>query len=144
MNNKGFTLIELLGVIVLLGVITTIAVPSISGISHLIQKNMLEKKIELMEEAAILFGEDIKGSIINSDKHYKEYACKSFLVSDLVPEYLSKDNENNCLSEENNEGGCIVNPTDKEKFLDLEEVIIYYKNKRIYAKIDTSNEITCE
>ena len=133
MNNKGFTLVELLGVIVLLGVIAAIAVPSVTGVSHLIQNNMLEKKVELMEEAAVLYGEDIKGSIINSDKHYKEYACKSFLVSDLVPEYLSKDNDNECLKEESENPGCIVDPTDKENYLDLYEVITYYKNKRIYG-----------
>ena len=144
MNNKGFTLVELLGVIVLLGVIAAIAVPSVTGVSHLIQNNMLEKKVELMEEAAVLYGEDIKGSIINSDKHYKEYVCKSFLVSDLVPEYLSKDNDNECLKEESENLGCIVDPTDKENYLDLNEVIIYYKNKRIYAKIDIKNEIVCE
>ena len=34
MKNKGFTLVELLATIVLLAIVTTIAVPSIMGISN--------------------------------------------------------------------------------------------------------------
>ena len=65
MNKKGFTLIELLAVIVLLAVVMAIAVPAIGGITGSIQDNMLEEKVKVIEDAAVLFGQDIKGSIIN-------------------------------------------------------------------------------
>ena len=40
MNKKGFTLVELLAVIVVLGLIIAIAVPSINAISIKIKENM--------------------------------------------------------------------------------------------------------
>ena len=143
MNNKGFTLIELLGVIVVLGVITAIAVPGIGLISKNIQNNMLDKKITLIESAATLLGEDIKSSIIDSSLRYKEYPCRSFIVSNLVPDYLDKDNDNTCLTNDTNGLGCIEDPSDNDKYLDKLEVIIYYKNKRINAKVDVDNNLTC-
>ena len=156
MNNKGFTLIELLGVIVVLGVITAIAVPGISLISKNIQNNMLDKKITLIESAATLLGEDIKSSIIDSNLKYENYPCRKFYISSLVPDYLDKDNENECnLCEERNDDGscqkwtiednkgCIVDPSDNNKYLDKLEVIIYYKNNKINAKVDKDNNLTC-
>ena len=156
MNTKGFTLIELLGVIMLLGIVTAIAVPSIGAITDSIKKNMLDKKVEIIEKAANLFGEDIKGSVIYSNKHYKEYPCKSYIISDLVPDYLDKDNDNNCITclskDENNNCtswstsdniGCIVDPSNQDKYLDKLEIIIYYKNKRIATKVDTEGNLTC-
>lgn len=144
MNKKGFTLIELLAVIVLLAVVMAIAVPAIGGITGSIQDNMLEEKVKVIEEAAVLFGQDIKGSIINSSTSYKDFPCKSFIVSDFVPTYLNKDNDNDCLNSESSETvGCIIDPSDKENYLDKYEVIIYYKNKRIHAKVDVDNDLTC-
>ncbi len=143
MNNKGFTLIELLGVIVVLGVITAIAVPGIGLISKNIQNNMLDKKITLIESAATLLGEDIKSSIIGSNLKYEEYPCKSFIVSNLVPDYIDKDNDNNCLTNDTSGVGCIVDPSDSNKYLDKLEVIIYYKNNKINAKVDKDNNLTC-
>ncbi len=144
MNKRGFTLVELLSVIVLLGVIVAIAVPSINGVMNMINKNMIDKKIILIEEAATMMGEDIKGSIISSPQKYKTFPCKSFIISDLVPDYLAKDNDNECLKEEStSQEGCIVDPSDKDNYLDKLEVIIYYKNKRISAKVDTLEELSC-
>ena len=143
MNNKGFTLIELLGVIVVLGVIIAIAVPGIGFISKNIKNNMLDKKIILIESAATIFGNDIKVSIIESNLKYKEYPCRSFIVSNLVPDYIDKDNENECLTRDTNGIGCIIDPSDNNKYLDKLEVIIYYKNNKINAKVDRDNNLTC-
>jgi len=141
MNKKGFTLVELLGVIVLLAIVIVIAVPSVAGINGLIKDNMREKKVEIIEEAAILLGQDVKGSIMASDKKYNGYACKSITISELVPNYLDRDTESSCL---NNGGtGCIIDPADSNNYLDLTEIIIYYKNKRIHAVVDLKEELTC-
>ncbi len=143
MNNKGFTLIELLGVVVILGVIIAIAVPSIGFISKNIKNNMLDKKITLIESSATLLGEDIKSSIVDSNLKYEKYPCRSFIVSNLVPDYIDKDNDNNCLTNDSNGVGCIVDPSDNNKYLDKLEVIIYYKNNKINAKVDKDNNLTC-
>ena len=155
MNKKGFTLIELLAVIVLLAIVMVIAVPSIGGLIGSVQNNMLKEKATFIEEAAILLGQDIKGSIISSNLKYKNFNCKKFYVTDLVPTYLSKDNDNNCItcSEKDSLGncitwsegniGCIVDPSNEENYLDQYQVIIYYQNKRIRAKLDIDNNLTC-
>lgn len=144
-NKKGFTLVELLAVIAILGIIIVIAVPSVMGINNLIKKDMLEKKGEIIEEAAILLGQDMKGSIIASSKKYKNnYPCKSVIVSYLVPNYLDKDNDNECLKEDSTGTiGCIVDPSDSNKYLDKKKVIIYYKNKRIHAVVDLDDTLSC-
>lgn len=146
MNKNGFTLVELLVVIVILAIVVVIAVPSVAGINNLIKDNMLEKKGEIIEEAAILYGQDVKGSIIASDNNYKNnYPCKSIIISDLVDkEYLDKDNENECLEKDSTGTiGCVVDPSDNTKYLDKKEVIIYFKNKRIHAVVDLNDELSC-
>lgn len=144
MNKNGFTLIELLAVIALLGVIGGIAFVSINGINRSIQENMLEKKTEMIEEAAVLYGQDYRGSVINSSKKYNGSSCISIIVSDLIPTYMDKDNDNTCLTSSSVSGnGCVVDPNNKENYLDKYEVIIYYKNKRIHAKMDLNNNLTC-
>ena len=144
-NEKGFTLVELLVVIAILAIVAVIAVPSAMGVNQLIKNNMLEKKKEIIEQAAVLLGQDVKGSIIASNLDYKgQYSCKEFIVSDLVPNYLDKDNDNTCLKEDSTETtGCIVDPSDESKYLDKTKVIIYYKNKRIHAVVDLKDELSC-
>lgn len=144
MGKRGFTLIELLSVIVVLAIVMAIAVPSISAVSKAIKDNMLEKKVTMIEEAAILLAQDIKGSVISSTSTYQNYPCKSMIISDLVPNYLDKDNGNTCLNETSTGTvGCIVDPSDNTKYLDKYEVIVYYKNKRMYAKVDVDNTLDC-
>ena len=144
MNKKGFTLIELLAVIALLAIIGGIAYASVTGVTANMQKEMLNKKIDMIEEAAILYGQDVKGSIINSTKKYNNNSCVSIIVSDLIPTYMAKDNTNDCLISSSIAGnGCVVNPSNQDEYLDKYEVILYYKNKRIHAKVDIDNNLTC-
>lgn len=143
MGKKGFTLIELLAVIVVLGIIVAIAVPSVIGVQNAISKSMLEKKIDTIEEAGALYGSDIKKSIIASTEKYNGSNCKSFIVSDLYPNYLDKDNDNECLGIGDTGDGCIVDPSDNTNYLDQYELIIYYKNKRIKAVVDVDNTRAC-
>lgn len=143
MNNKGFTLIELLAVITLLAVIGGIAYVSVTAINQNIQTKMIEKKLEMIEEAAILYGQDKRESVVNSSKKYDGYSCISLIVSDLVNEgYMDKDNNNECLTSSSLTGdGCVIDPSDKSNYLDKYKVVIYYKNKRIRAIVDKN--LTC-
>ena len=79
MNNKGFTLVELLGVVVLLAVITTIAVPSIMSISHNIKEKMLETKLDLILEDAKLYGQDRISTIAKNTTKYTKENCNNFI-----------------------------------------------------------------
>ena len=145
MNKKGFTLIELLTVIFILGIVITIAVTSIVGIYNSIKRKALEEKIEVIEEAAILFGENRKENIIKSTSIYNDSPCKSFKLRELVPNYIENDTDEECINSDNkNEVGCIIDPSDKNNYLDEIEVIVFYKNKRIYSVVDINDELVCE
>jgi type IV pilus assembly protein PilA len=54
-NQKGLTLVELLAVIVILGIIAAIAIPSIGGIIDNSKKNADEQTETLVREAAVLY-----------------------------------------------------------------------------------------
>ena len=57
-NNKGFTLVEIISVIVLLGIVVGITVPTVMITSNNIKKKTLETKIENIEKAAVLYGQN--------------------------------------------------------------------------------------
>ena len=52
MKNKAFTLIELLAVIVILGLLATIATPNIMSALTISKENSYHRQIKLIEEAA--------------------------------------------------------------------------------------------
>jgi type IV pilus assembly protein PilA len=54
-NAKGLTLVELLAVIVILGIIAAIAVPSIGGIIENSREKADTQTVSLIESAAILY-----------------------------------------------------------------------------------------
>lgn len=139
MNNKGFTLVELLATIVLLAVITTIAVPSIMGISNNVKKNMLETKKDLMKENAKLYGEDNLTSLAASTKTLRRkgtntgYKCQVLTIGSLVNDgYIT-------LDEDDEEAGKVINPVDNSDMSDI-KIIIYFKNKRVVAAYETEKE----
>jgi type IV pilus assembly protein PilA len=57
-NKKGVTLVELLAVVVILGIIAAIAVPTIGGLIERQRENAAEATYVQMEEAARLFAVD--------------------------------------------------------------------------------------
>lgn len=64
-NNRGFTLVEIISVIVLLGLIIGITVPSVMIASTNVKKKTLQTKIDNIEQAAVLYGQhpDYKSNI---------------------------------------------------------------------------------
>lgn len=96
-NKKGFTLVELLAVIVLLGILVAIAVPSVLGISKKIKENMYEAKVKTIEVAAEAWADDNK----NSCKTLNDKSI-GFLISEG---YLKADDKE----------GNIKNPVDNSE-----------------------------
>lgn len=131
MNKKGFTLVELLAVIIILSIIVIIAIPSIMGISKSIKENMYNKKIAIIEEAAILYGQDNRRDINLSEQKYNtSYNCINIKVNKLLPVYLDSDDTYSACK---NNSKCVVNPKDKNSYLDNENIIIYMRRDRVSA-----------
>ncbi len=130
-NKKGFTLVELLSVIVLISLLLGLGIPGISRISKNMKERSYKTKVNLIEQAAVLWGQDNKTRLqtdicdIDEDsttgEEGKESNCHIISTSELISEdYLTAD------IDENISDTCVW---------------VYRKNNRVYAyypKNDTS------
>lgn len=144
-NKKGFTLIELLSVIILISLLLGIGVPGISRISSNMKKKALNTKINLIEQAGILYGQDNK-AMLQTDSNCKtedgDITCKKIAIKKLIEDdYLDSENHNDVIYK---------NPVNDVDFTDLSCddvsgykccVNIYKKNNRVYAYF---GEKSCE
>lgn len=78
MKKNGFTLVELLVVIIILGLLMAIAIPSALNLAGRVKTKAYDTKIELIEKAAQTFGQANKGYVrqgtdLNNGAHY---TCK--------------------------------------------------------------------
>lgn len=140
MNNKGFTLVEIISVIALLGLVIGICVPSIMNASTNVKKKTLQTKVDSIEKAAVLYGQDHRENFNSScslcDGITGECYCYDNLINVdiLVTEgYINYD-----------EGTSeILNPIDETKSMKNCQIQIYKKYNKIYAvydkETDTSN-----
>lgn len=150
MNNKGFSLVELLAVIALMSVVIGIAVPLSNAMNDAINNYMLEQKIQMIEKNAEVYGEDNLDVIESETKKYNGYKCITISVKTLVPLYIDSETDfSNCLADNANpvstNSGCIKDITEDDKYLDNNEIIVYYKNKKAHAKyVIDSNTDKCQ
>ena len=135
MNKKGFTFIELLAIIVLIGLITLIAIPSIKLADKKIQNKNYETKKDLIKKAAENYGEDNKDILLYSTtttytdpSNNVSYPSINIKVRDLLNNgYVSKDT--------GLKNADILNPVTGVSILN-EDIVVYYKNNRVYAKLN--------
>ncbi len=136
-NKKGFTLVELLGVIVIMALLVAVAVPSTFSISNRLKEKMFCSKIDSIETAAQLYGEDHRDSFVDWFVQGEEqFKSKTLEVKTLVESgYLRKDQ---------NEEPFIVDPRNK-KSSDLYHMsfTIYVKYNRVYVSFNEEVKTTC-
>ena len=130
-NNNGFTLVELLSVIVIMGIILLVAIPSVFGISKTIKDNMYCTKVHNLESAAKLYGNDYSDDF--DDKGYIKVDVKTIIDNNLY----KKEIDECTLGDEDK--GCVVDPRD-ESVMDNKTITIVKTGSRFYAYYDFVNE----
>lgn len=143
MNNKGFTLVELLATIILIGLLIGIGVPGISRISKNMKEKSLNTKTDLLEQHAVLWGQDNKALLqtdndceIDNDK----YNCKKLSIYNLIEEgYLDSESYNEVI---------YTNPVNDKNLANKDicvecNIHIYKKNNRVYAYFGDKSCSSC-
>ena len=143
LNKKGFTLVEILVVIALIGLLFGIGIPGVMKISEKMKERSYKTKVELIEQAGILWGQDNK-TRLQTDKcdldndddtgtNGKEATCHIISINELISEdYLDADSDK-------------INEVDEKIIYEYFDPItnknisntcvwVYKKNNRVYAK----------
>lgn len=76
MNRKGFTLIEVLAVIVLIGIIGVLVIPSIIDTVNIGKKSSYELMIKNIVTASKMYYEECEYGDLSDESKYGSYACK--------------------------------------------------------------------
>lgn len=126
-NNRGFTLIEILSVIILITLLLGVGIPGINKISNSMKEKSLNAKIDLIEKAAVLWGQENKVLLqketdcVYKDKNNNDIttSCYKISIGNLISEGFIP-------SEEYNEfiNNCVY---------------VYKKNNRVYAYYSKTN-----
>jgi len=130
MKKNGFTLIELLAVIVIMALLLTIAVPAVIGVSTRIRTKMYCTKVEDIESAAKIYGENYKDVVEENG------GSITITVYNLIENNLYKKEDKDCDSGnlvQNNASYCVLDPRNSSS-MDMEEIEISIKDKRIATK----------
>ena len=144
MDNKGFTLIELLAVITIISLLTIVAVPSALTFQENMKKKMFCTKVETIERAARLYGEDVKETI-KGDKIIERKcsvitksnseSCQYITINTLLAKgYLKK--EANAIRKDDRGKPIYDEFYDPRTFASMKNdyVIVFIENERAYAR----------
>lgn len=91
MNNKGFSLVELLAVIILIGVLGTIAVVSYTSITDNVERKVYTTYEDTMKGGAMMYV--IEKGIPSDGK----ITLNSLLTEQLVEEFTNPETDSKCL-----------------------------------------------
>ena len=143
MKKNGFTLVELLAVIVVLALLMTVAIPGVLTMSNKIQGNMFCAKVENIEKAAQLWGNDNYDTVYAASVTLKDLTkntnvthknAKTVTVKELVQKgYQKKDDE-----EPKDGKSYVIDPRNDSSIMD-NKVLVYIKNNRVYAEYQFNN-----
>ncbi len=130
MSKKGFTLVEVLAVVVILSIILSMATFGVMNIRRNSLQKLVDTKISNLESSAIIYGQENQNELIetcNVDEVNYDF-CKLVNVKYLIENEYYTTNEVNS----ENKKDLINNVTNKSMLCD--EIQIYKKNNRVYAK----------
>lgn len=126
MNKKksGFTLTEVLIVIVIIGIILAIAIPSIVLIRKRINERLLESKKELILVAAENYGRD---------KDFKQDTT-IYVYTLIDSKYINAevDKSHSSCNTIHSDNGCVLNPVD-DSSLNEERILIKVTGSSVIA-----------
>lgn len=143
MNKKGFTLIELLAVIVVLGVVLTLAMPSILDSINASRNSSYKILIGNIKTAAETYYQECEYGDLSDKNKYGVYACTiingntiNTTIEDLANTGILKVSE----SDENNKL-VVLDPRDTTKNLNSCKISI---KKTVSSDFKVSYEITTD
>ena len=149
MNKKGFTLVEIISVVALLALIIIITVPIIGNTGENVKKKTLETKIENIEKAAVLYGQDNRGNFTIEKENCELCSsvtngeCRCFNEKITVRKLIDPNEDGNFKDgyiEADDNSGNIKNPIN-ENYLKECEIQIYQKYGKKYAIYDNGEDI---
>ena len=126
-NKSGFTLVEILAVIIILGLLMTIAIPSVNKVSTQVKQKMLNTKAKLAEENLLLWASDNKKCFIGSGSNCLTMTCSGTATRTCNVTY---GNMAAYGLIDYDEGTNVINPVDKSSI----------NNKKITIKYNTTNK----
>ena len=147
MNKKGFTLVELLVVIVIIGVLSVIIVPSIININKNINERLYEEKKENIVSAAILYAnnhEEIFNGVSEAEVYVKDLVDSKYFTADAT--------KTNCEQYRavingvtvDNENGCVLDPrtyvSNESKNMNQYKVVLTKEGATVVGKYIGSTE----
>ena len=133
-NKKGFSLVEILAVIVILAIIIGIAFVSGNAIRQSSLERTVNTKIEQIEQAAILYGQDnpqILTDTCQVDGVDYDY-CKVVTVRELIESDGNYFTSETTITDESGKHIDLINDVTGKSMLD-DTVQIYRRNNRVYS-----------
>ena len=135
MEKKGFTLVELLAVIVVLALVVTISLTSINRVREDSLKDILETKIDQIEQAAILYAQDNPSILTEScdvnGEHYNNY-CKVLTVGEIIDSDGNYFSTGDLVDSEDGVHADLINDVTGNS-MRSDTVQVYRHNNRIYS-----------
>ena len=90
MKNKAFTLVELMAIIIIIGVIATIAVPNVTNAIKISKQKSCEKQKEMIIDAAKRWATDNR--ISNSNVSIETLKTEGYIKNEDIKNPLTKKN----------------------------------------------------